>query len=178
MTSTPAYLQSRSDINSFLATKPHLPQDLALIVPQEPPHPSLDFTSAVAHGPKDPTTDPTYLQRLLDRDEFQRRITCLMADHGLDALAFPDVQIPPPRHEDSTNGRFPTCWDFPINTLLASQARIPAISVPVGFTEDGLPVGLEFVSWEYREQTLLEMARGVEYYIAARRPPRLEALAM
>lgn len=174
MTTTPAYVvRSRSDINSFLATKPHLPADIASIVPRKPPHPSLDFTSAVAHGPTDPLQDPSYLQRLLDRDEFQRRLTCLMAQHDLEALAFPDVQIPPPRHEDSTNGRFPTCWDFPTNTLLASQARLPAISVPVGFTEDGLPVGLEFVSWEYREQALLELARGVEVCIPARKAPLL-----
>ncbi|KAF3384204.1 Glutamyl-tRNA [Talaromyces pinophilus] len=174
MTTTPAYVvRSRSDINAFLSTKPHLPQDVADIVPENPPHPSLDFTSQVTHGPADPTTDPTYLQRLLDRDEFQRRLTCLMATHGLDALAFPDVQIPPPRHEDSTNGRFPTCWDFPTNTLLASQARVPAISVPVGFTEDGLPVGMEFVSWEYREQALLELAKGVEHHIPSRRAPQL-----
>ncbi|OKL64044.1 hypothetical protein UA08_00591 [Talaromyces atroroseus] len=174
MTNTPAYVvRSRSDINSFLATKPHLPQDIAEIVPKEPPHPSLDFTCQVAHGPADPNTDLTYAQRLLERDEFQRRLTCLIVAHGLDALAFPDVQIPPPRHEDSTNGRFPTCWDFPTNTLLASQARLPAISVPVGFTEEGLPVGLELVSWEYREQALLQMARGVEHYIPSRRAPVL-----
>lgn len=177
MTTTPAYVvRSRSDINEFLSTKPHLPQDIALILPREPPHPSMDLTSAVAHGPKDPMSDPTFLKRLLDRDEFQRRVTCLMADYNLDALTFSDVQIPPPRHVESTNGRFPTCWDLPVNTLLASQARLPSITVPVGFTEDGLPVGMEFVSWEYREQDLLELAKGVENCIPARKAPRLELL--
>ncbi|EXJ92450.1 hypothetical protein A1O3_01001 [Capronia epimyces CBS 606.96] len=175
MTATPTYVvRSRSDINEFLATKPHLPEDIALIVPPKPLHPALDLTSAVADGPRDPMKDPTYLKRLLDRDEFQRRVTCLMAEHGLEALAFPDVQVPPLRHEDCTNGRFPTCWDLPVNTLLASQARIPAVSVPVGFTEDGLPVGMELVSWEYREQALLQLARGVEYHVPARRAPQLE----
>jgi len=94
-----------------------------------------------------------------------------MASLGLDALAFPDVQIPPPKHEGATNGRFPTCWDFPVNTLLASQARLPAITVPAGFTADGLPVGLELVSYEYHEQQLLELARGVEVIVGARRAP-------
>jgi len=172
MTFTPTYLQrSRSDINAFLATKPHLPQDIADIVPKDPPHEFLDFTCQLAHGPKDPSEDPTYLQRLLDRDEFKRKLDCVMAENKLDALAFPDVQIPPPKHEDATNGRFPTCWDFPVNTLLASQSRLPAISMPAGFTEDGLPVGLEFVSFEFREQHLLELARGVEILLDARRCP-------
>jgi len=172
MTFTPTYLQrSRADINAFLATKPHLPQDIADIVPKDPPHEFLDFTCQLAHGPKDPSEDPTYLQRILDRDEFKRKLDCLMAEQQLDALAFPDVQIPPPKHEDATNGRFPTCWDFPVNTLLASQSRLPAITMPAGFTEDGLPVGLEFVSFEFREQHLLELARGVEIILDARKCP-------
>lgn len=175
MTFTPAYIsRSRADINSFLATKSHMPQDLAEIVPKEPPKPFLDFTSLIAHGPVDPTEDPTFVKRLLDRDEFQRQVTCIMIENGLDALTFPDVKIPAPRQEDATNGRFPTCWDFPVNTLLASQARIPAVTVPVGFTDDGLPVGMEFVSWEFREQHLLELARGVEYHIPSRKAPTFE----
>ncbi|KAF1992762.1 putative amidase family protein [Amniculicola lignicola CBS 123094] len=172
MTFTPTYLQrSRSDINSFLATKPHLPQDIANIIPKEPTEEFLHFTSQMAHGPADPTTDPTYLSKILARDEFKRSLDSAIAANQLDALAFPDVQIPPPKHEDATNGRFPTCWDFPVNTLLASQARLPAVSMPVGFTADGLPVGLELVGLEYAEQSLIELARGVEILIGGRRAP-------
>lgn len=174
MTYTPTYLQrSRTDINSFLATKPHLPQDVADIVPEEPAEEFLSFTSQITHGPLDPAKDPDYLPKILDRDEFKRKLDCLMASLDLDALAFPDVQIPPPKHEDATNGRFPTCWDFPVNTLLASQARLPAITVPAGFTADGLPVGLELVSYEYHEQALFELARGVEMIANARRAPSI-----
>jgi amidase len=171
MSFTPTYHQrSRSDINSFLATKPHLPQDIAEIVPLTPPQPFfLDFTCQIAHGPKAPFEDPTYLHKVLERDEFKRKVDSLMASHHLDALAFPDVQIPPPKHVDATNGRFSNTWDFPVNTLLASQTRLPAITVPAGFTQDGLPVGLELVSFEYQEQALLELAKGVEEVLGARR---------
>ncbi|KIW02868.1 uncharacterized protein PV09_05920 [Verruconis gallopava] len=172
MTFTPNYLQmSRSDINAFLATKPHLPQDIAEIVPKKPQKMFLDFTSMMAHGPENPTDDPLYVEKLLDSDRFQRTLNCLMLEKKLDPSAFPDCQVPPPRQEDATNGRFPTCWDFPINTLLASQARLAAVTVPAGFTEEGLPVGLEFVSWEYREKELLELARGMEVIVDARRSP-------
>jgi amidase len=174
MTFTPTYQQrSRTDINSFLATKPHLPQDVADIVPAKATEEFLSFTSQITHGPLDPLKDPDYLPKILDRDEFKRKLDCLMASLELDALAFPDVQIPPPKHEDATNGRFPTCWDFPVNTLLASQARLPAITVPAGFTSDGLPIGLELVSYEYHEQMLFELARGVEMTVGARRAPIL-----
>ncbi|KAG9949374.1 putative amidase family protein, partial [Aureobasidium melanogenum] len=171
---TPTYLQrSRTDINSFLATKPHLPQDVADIVPAKALQEFLSFTSQIAHGPLNPLEDPEYLPKILDRDEFKRKLDCLMASLNLDALTFPDVQIPPPKHADATNGRFPTCWDFPVNTLLASQARLPAITVPVGFTEDGLPIGLELVSYEYHEQALLKLARGIEIIVGARRAPAI-----
>ncbi|KAH0333644.1 putative amidase family protein, partial [Aureobasidium melanogenum] len=159
------------DINSFLATKPHLQQDVADIVPAKAPQEFLSFTSQIAHGPLNPLEDPEYLPKILDRDEFKRKLDCLMASLNLDALTFPDVQIPPPKHEDATNGRFPTCWDFPVNTLLASQARLPAMTVPVGFTEDELPIGLELVSFEYHEQALLQLARGIEIIVGARRAP-------
>jgi amidase len=38
-----------------------------------------------------------------------------------------------------------TVLTFSTNTLIASQTWTPAMSVPAGFTADGLPVGLEFV---------------------------------
>lgn len=141
------------------------------MIPKEPMNMFHDFTSAVAHGPLNPTEDPTYMQKVLDRDFFHRTVLGTLTSQNLDALCFPDVKVPPPRHEDATNGRFPTSWDFPTNTMLASTARLPAISVPAGFTEDGLPVGLEFVSWDFREKALLELARGMEVIVDARRAP-------
>lgn len=172
MSFTPTYLQrSRADINAFLKTKPHLPQDIADIIPVQPVKSYMDMTSLMAHGPLNPSTDPVYVDKLLERDAFHRTIISLMAEQNLDALCFPDCQIPAPRHEDATNGRFPTCWDLPVNTLLASQARLPAITVPAGFTEDGLPVGIEFVSWDFKEKALLEFAKGVEDVVGARRAP-------
>lgn len=179
LTYTQTYLiRSRSDINEFLATKPHLPRDIAEIVPEEPPAstPYLDLLCPMAHGPLDPSSDPTYAGRLLLRDELRRKVDCLVASLGLDALALPDVQIPPPHVEDWTEkGRFSPRFGegkgFPTNTFLASQARLPAVTVPAGFTEDGLPVGIQFVGLEYQEQHLLELARGVEVLVGARRAP-------
>ncbi|KAI2463877.1 amidase signature enzyme [Annulohypoxylon bovei var. microspora] len=168
------YLQrSRSDINSFLATKPHLPQDIADIIPETSDKPYLSMTCAMAHGPKDPRDDPTYLDRILQRDEFKRKIDHLIASLGLDALTLPDVRVPPPRFEDATSSRFIKDGqeDFPTNTFLASVIRHPAISVPAGFTEDGLPIGIEFIGLEYQEQSLLELAYGVETIIGARKLP-------
>ncbi|KAI1850919.1 hypothetical protein JX265_007244 [Neoarthrinium moseri] len=168
------YQRSRADINAFLATKPHLPQDVADMVPlSHPDKPYMDFVCGVAHGPTDPETDPSYAGRILAGDELRRRVNCALAAQGLDALVLPDVQVPAPQQADATNERF-AGKAFPTNTFLASLARLPAVSVPAGFTtaEQGtLPVGMELVGLEFQEQNLLELARGVEVLIGARRPP-------
>jgi Asp-tRNA(Asn)/Glu-tRNA(Gln) amidotransferase A subunit family amidase len=55
--------------------------------------------------------------------------------------------------------------------LIASQAWLPAITVPAGFTEDGLPVGLEFAAKPYDEPTAFKLARGFEAATNHRRAP-------
>lgn len=168
------YVQrSRSDINSFLVTKPHLPQDIADFVPEVADRDYLTTLCETMHGPRDPKDDPTFVDRILQRDDFKRKIDCVVASLDLDALMLPDVRVPPPLIADATNGRFMDNGSFslPVNTFLASVALLPAISVPAGFTDDGLPVGMELVGLEYQEQHLLELARGVENILGARRAP-------
>ncbi|KAI0173534.1 amidase signature enzyme [Hypoxylon sp. FL1284] len=166
--------QSRSDINSFLATKPDLPPDLADIVPATSDKPYMKTTCDMAHGPLDPRSDPSYVDRILQRGEFRRAVDCVFASLGLDALALPDVRVPPPPLEDAMSGRFmgdDGVEDFPTNTFFASVTLHPAISVPAGFTSDGLPVGMELIALEHQEQSLLELAYGVESIVGARKAP-------
>lgn len=64
--------------------------------------------------------------------------------------------------------------DFPINTLLAGNARTPAITVPAGLIDgERLPVDLEVASLPYHEQKLLQLAFGVEELVKGRTPPAL-----
>ena len=69
-----------------------------------------------------------------------------------------------------------TCLTYPTNTVIASQLHFPAATVPAGFTEDRLPVGLEIMTSSFEETDLLAVARGVEATLDARRAPRLEAV--
>ncbi|MFP3468393.1 amidase family protein, partial [Leifsonia sp. SIMBA_070] len=59
------------------------------------------------------------------------------------------------------------------NTVIASQLHFPAITVPAGFTDNGLPVGLEIMSAPYDEKRLLLLAGALEKALAARRQPQL-----
>ncbi|KAK0112424.1 hypothetical protein ONS96_001667 [Cadophora gregata f. sp. sojae] len=179
VTTSSIYLsRSRYDIQNFLEAHPVI-EDVSF----ESIHSSGKFHQSLPlfhrlgapKAFKHPYEDPEYAKRLEIQQEFQRLVIGVMAEHNLDVIAFPSVQIPAPFVSDVLGTRFQ--YHFPTNTSIASQLQFPAISIPVGFTEKtGLPVGLEFVGIPYSEQKLLDLAYGVESLIKARRAPVFECL--
>jgi amidase len=164
--------RSRYDIDNFLAAHPVIKGvTVESIHSSKKFHPALPLFDSLGTAPKHPYEDLQYAARLDERDEFQRMVIGIMAEHNLDAIAYPSVKIPAPTIEDVLGTRFAD--SFPSNTVIGSQLRQPAISVPVGFTENGLPVGLELLGIPYSEQKLLELAYGVESLMKARRAPVL-----
>ena len=49
-----------------------------------------------------------------------------------------------------------------IFTLSANLAGIPGMSVPCGFTSDGLPIGLQIMGDHFNEEMLFKVAHGFE----------------
>lgn len=162
---------SKHDINGFLASRPGIPYDrLQDIVRDGKSHPALDLIGEIVAGPDHPEDDPEYFRKLAARERFQRAIVNAMARDRLAGLVYPSVQLVPPTREELDSGRW-TTLTFPTNTLIASQSWLPSVSVPAGFTDDGLPVGLEIVGLPYAEPEVLRLAHAFEQATHHRRAP-------
>jgi amidase len=111
------------------------------------------------------------------RTELYRRTAALLAEH--DVLALPVTQVVP----FAVEREFPTeIAGAPMDGYLEwmrscsriSATTLPAMSVPAGFTPDGLPVGLQLVGAPRGERALLAVAAAVQDLLGAgRRRPEL-----
>jgi len=133
-------------------------------------HDALELFETIADAPADPTADPTYWKRVAGQEQFRETLVATLGRYELDAVAFPDAQVPPPEHAPLRDGTLRRA-DYPVNTNIASQSGCPAISVPAGFTEDGLPVGMELLGAPYAESRLLGLAFAFEQVTDYREPP-------
>ena len=116
------------------------------------------------------------------RSVLWHRVRAFMATRDL--LVLPTVAVPPFPVEQpypaQINGR-PlggyTEWFF--LTYAITLTGLPAISVPCGFTRDGLPVGLQLVGSRRQDAAVLRAAAAVEAAApwADRLPPVVTALA-
>lgn len=161
---------SRHDINAFLASRPVPYPSLDAIVADGKYDKRLDLIEAIMTGPLDPADDPDYYRKLAARDAFQRTMVGIMASEKLDGICFPSVQVLPPTHADLDGGKW-TVLTFPTNTLIAAQTWLPSICLPAGFTQGGLPVGIEVMVLPYHEPDLFRLGFAFEQATMHRRPP-------
>ena len=105
------------------------------------------FASAIVPGAKDAIPEKVYRDALAARRTLQRLYAETFKTHGIAALVFPTTPLPAaPIGDDQTtklNGvDVPTFPTFIQNTDPGSNAGIPGLTVPIGPTAAGLPVGL------------------------------------
>jgi amidase len=106
---------------------------------------------------------PDYDERLAARDVFRDAIVKVLDDNDLDALIYPTMRQKPVA--------VPITSQPGSNCRVSAHSGLPAISVPAGFTPDGIPVGIEFLGREFTEGDLLELAYSWEQATHHRRAP-------
>ena len=93
-----------------------------------------------------------------------------------DVLACPVVGAMPRAHEiewiDEIEGqRFDFYMDWLRFAFLATTCGLPAISVPIGLSPDGLPIGVQLIGPPRGEATVLRVARAVEMAVGGPMKP-------
>ena len=118
------------------------------------------------------TEDPGYLAFQTAREALRVDILRAMADAGLDALVYLTFDAPPmPIAEDVLTNPAPAdLYGLGDNRGWSPATGFPALTVPAGFTPDGLPIGLEFLGRPFTEALLLEMGYAYEQGTGHRRP--------
>ncbi len=106
------------------------------------------------------------------RPRMQAAYRDCFARHGLDALVFPTSPLTAARLGEDVQvtlcGQPVSAFSAYIrNTGPAGMAGLPAVSLPMGLTSNGLPAGLELTGAEGTDTALLALALGVEKALPA-----------
>jgi amidase len=111
-----------------------------------------------------------------ERTELYHRVLTFM--EGYDFLAAPVSQVPPfdvkQRYVTEINGvEMETYIDWMKSCYYVTVTGLPAISVPCGFTPEGLPVGIQIVGRPREDLGVLQLAHAFEQAtgFGKRRPP-------
>ena len=150
------------DFDEYLRNTPGAPvRTLAEVVRQGLYHGILESGLENAVSIETLDTDD-YRQRLAKRDEIRRTIVDLMTEESLDALLYPTIRQTARSVGQPQPGS---------NCALSANSGLPAITVPAGYAEDDMPVGIELLGHPWSELRLLELAYAYEQGTEHRRPP-------
>jgi aspartyl-tRNA(Asn)/glutamyl-tRNA(Gln) amidotransferase subunit A len=112
-----------------------------------------------------------YIQRRRELEEVRRNITSVFAD--VDLLVTPTMPMPAPKIADlkaNPDTLRPAELRLLRNTRPFNVWGLPAISVPCGFTQSGLPIGLQIAGRYWREDLVLRVAHAYEQATAWHKP--------
>jgi aspartyl-tRNA(Asn)/glutamyl-tRNA(Gln) amidotransferase subunit A len=149
---------SRIRFAGFIKTSKYM-ADAFADVDQELLSPNL--RKLLSYGPKRSEADWQEDQRILaaTREEVRALVT---RNGWLIMPTTPQAAFP---HSDAAPANQA---DF---TCLANIAGLPAISLPAGWSDDGLPIGVQLVGQIGHEAGLFDLAKALDRVLAAYRPP-------
>lgn len=104
-----------------------------------------------------------YIERRRELDEVRRTVSAIFAE--VDVLVTPTTPIAAPAIADLNSGPEelrPTELRLLRNTRPFNVWGLPAISIPCGFTQSGLPIGLQIAGPHWREDLVLRLAHAYE----------------
>lgn len=152
------YRQSRIRFAGFIATSRLMATDLSGVKV------SKHLGKLLTYGPGRGAADWVEDQKILSTTRAE--VCELIEQHGF--LILPTVPNPPFALSDPEPA---AQADF---TCLANIAGLPALSIPAGWTDDGLPIGVQIVAASGAEAGLFGIARQLDNKLSAYRAPDKE----
>ncbi len=145
----------------FILSSLALANSLSDIVKNNPDGLSGHLRNLLTYGPKRGADDLAEDRDILD--QVGAALVSAVGVHG--AILLPTTPQAAFSHEDKAPANQA---DF---TCLASIAGLPAITIPAGWNEYGMPVGVQLVGATGNEAGLFELARKLDDKLDAYRPP-------
>ena len=151
----------KPDINQYLSTfSEDESPNLNYIVSQGLYHEAVNGVLSRSNASE--FDEEAYRKAIAVRSELRAVIEAVMAEEGLSAIAYPTIKRTQVFTGESQQGS---------NCSLSANSGLPALSIPVGFTSNGLPVGLELLGGFLQDAELLAIAQPYEAALSSRRAP-------
>jgi Asp-tRNA(Asn)/Glu-tRNA(Gln) amidotransferase A subunit family amidase len=165
--------ETEQAINDYLAQHPNAPVKTLseiLLSGKVIPSRARGLMNSVGKS----TDDAGYVRVQHIVESTRQAVLTLMADQRLDALAYATFDHQPVMIAPDTMTRLVVDDDrLGNNRRLSPVLGFPALTLPAGFTTDGLPVGIEFMARPFAEATLFRLGYDYEQRTHHRRPPVL-----
>jgi len=150
------------DLMAYLAQQPNAPvKSLGEIIDRGLHHAELDATFRLRNQPEKRESEH-YRQAMIKRRALRAAVQATLEELRVDALAYPTLRRKPALIGEAQGGT---------NCQLSATTGLPAISMPAGFSADGLPIGLELLAGAWEEPKLLKYAFAWESAAKPRKAP-------
>ncbi len=101
------------------------------------------------------------------RIAFRNAVEAAMKQYGVDAIVYPTWNNPPAKVGDFEG------YKGDNSQIIAPHTGLPAFTVPMGYTYDNLPAGLQLLGGMFAEPTLIRLTYAYEQGTKHRKPPVL-----
>jgi amidase len=150
------------DLADYLSRQPNAPvKSLGEVIDRGLHHAELDATFRLRNQPEKRDSEH-YRQAMIKRRALRAAVMATLEELRIDALAYPTLRRKPALIGEAQGGT---------NCQLSATTGLPAISMPAGFTSDGLPIGLELLGGAWEEAKLLKYAFAWESSAKPRKAP-------
>jgi Asp-tRNA(Asn)/Glu-tRNA(Gln) amidotransferase A subunit family amidase len=150
------------DLADYLARKPNAPvKSLGEIIDRGLQHEALDQTFRLRNAPEKRETEH-YRQAMVKRRALREAVLATLEEQRIEVLAYPTLRRKPTLIGEPQLGS---------SCQLSAATGLPAISMPAGFSADGVPIGVELLGPAFAEGPLLRLAYGWEQTTHPRVPP-------